>query len=167
MKRYEGMFLFDSGAREWAAIDQEVRRLLGRISAEPLVCVKFDERKLAYEIKRRKRGTYVLTYFNAPPERITELERDAQLSESVLRLLIVRAENVTDERIRELQAWPVENPLQPIGEGRRHDDGERGRGRGDRGDRDWERRGPREREPVAEGAEVEAPEGADLDLAHE
>ena len=64
MKRYEGMFLFDSaGARDWAAIDQEVRRLLGRISAEPLVCVKFDERKLAYEIKRRKRGTYVLTYF--------------------------------------------------------------------------------------------------------
>jgi small subunit ribosomal protein S6 len=160
LKRYEGMFLFDSaGARDWAAIDQEVRRLLGRISAEPLVCIKFDERKLAYEIKRRKRGTYVLTYFNAPPERITELERDVQLSESVLRVLVVRAEHVTDERIRELQAWPAENPLQPLGEGRRHDD-DRGRG-----GRDWERRGPRDREPLAEVPELEAPEGADLDLA--
>lgn len=163
MKRYEGMFLFDSaGARDWAAIDQEVRRLLGRIGAEPLVCVKFDERKLAYEIKRRKRGTYVLTYFNAPPERITELERDAQLSESVLRMLVLRAEHVTDERIRELQAWPPENPLQPLGEGRRHDDGDRGRG-----GRDWERRGPREREPLAEPAEEEAPETTDLDVARE
>ncbi len=164
MKRYEGMFLFDSaGARDWASIDQEVRRLLGRIAAEPLVCVKFDERKLAYEIKRRKRGTYVLTYFNAPAERITELERDAQLSESVLRLLVVRAAHVSEERIRELQAWPAETPLQPIGEGRRHDDGDRGRG----GRGDWERRGPREREPVAEVPELEVPEGADVDLARE
>jgi len=104
----------------------------------------------------------VLTYFNAPPERITELERDAQLSESVLRMMVLRAEHVTDERIRELQAWPPENPLQPIGEGRRHDDGDRGRG-----GRDWERRGPREREPLAEPAEEEAPEAPDLDLARE
>ncbi len=131
MKRYEGMFLFDSSAaRDWAAIEQEVHRLCNRIGAELLVCVKFDERKLAYEIRRRKRGTYVLTYFEAPEEKITDLERDAQLSELVLRALVLRADHVPEEKINELKVWPAETPLQPMaGDGRRHDDiGDRGRG---------------------------------------
>jgi small subunit ribosomal protein S6 len=132
LKRYEGMFLFDSGAaRDWTTIEQEVHRLCGRINAELLVCVKFDERKLAYEIRRRKRGTYVLTYFEAPENRINDLERDAQLSELILRALVLRADHVPDARINELKAWPAETPLQPqTGDGRRHDEYDRG-GRGD------------------------------------
>jgi ribosomal protein S6 len=127
------MCLFDSSvARDWAAIEQEVHRLCDRIGAELLVCVKFDERKLAYEIRRRKRGMYVLTYFEAAPERIKDLERDARLSESILRLLVLRADQVPEEKINELKVWPAETPLQPLsGDGRRHDDydrGERGRG---------------------------------------
>jgi len=144
LKRYEGMFLFDSAmARDWAAIEQEVRRLCGRIGAELLVCVKFDERKLAYEIKRRKRGTYVLTYFETPSERLADLERDARLSELVLRLLVLKADQVSDERINELKAWPAETPLQPLSSDRRHDEGERfGRGG------DWAPRGERGARPV-------------------
>ncbi len=144
MKRYEGMFLFDSAvAREWPSVEQEIHRLCNRINAELLVCVKFDERKLAYEIKRRKRGTYVLTYFDAPPERITDLERDAELSDLVLRSLILRASHVPEERIAELKTWPAETPLQPISEGRRHEDGGERRGR-EGGDRREGGRGPEE-----------------------
>ena len=135
MKRYEGMFLFDTAAvRDWSSIEAEVHRLFERIGATQLVCVKYDERKLAYEIERRKRGTYVLTYFDAPPERIVDLERDARLSELVLRLLVLRPENLTEEKLAELRAHPAETPLSPMsGDGRgRHDDDRR------------DRRGPRE-----------------------
>ncbi len=134
MKRYEAMFLFDTAvARDWASIEQEVRRLLSRIGGELLVCVKFDERKLAYEIKRRKRGTYVLTYLDAPPDRIGELERDAQLSETIMRLLVVRADHLSEEKLAQLKAHPPETPLMPLSsDGHRHDD-RRGYG---------ERRGP-------------------------
>ena len=133
MKRYEGMFLFDTAvARDWAAIEQEVHRLCDRISAELLVCVKFDERKLAYEIQRRKRGMYVLTYFEAAADKITDLERDAELSESILRLMVLRADHVPEEKVSELKTWPAETPLQPASEGRRHEDD-----RGDRGDRGY------------------------------
>lgn len=127
MRRYEGMFLFDTtAAREWSAIEDEVRRLCGRIGAEVLVCVKFDERKLAYEIGRRKRGTYVLAYFEAPPERITDLERDIGLSEVILRGLVLRAEQLTDERLAQLRAHAPDVPLAPLGgDGRRHDDDRR------------------------------------------
>jgi ribosomal protein S6 len=128
LRRYEALFLFDTtAAREWAAIEEEVRRLCSRIGAELLVCVKFDERKLAYEIARRKRGTYVLAYFDAPPEKINDMERDVRLSELILRGLVLRAEKFTEERLAELRAHPAETPLTPLGgDGRRHDDDRRG-----------------------------------------
>jgi small subunit ribosomal protein S6 len=117
------MFLFDNTTmHQWSDIEAEVRRLIDRIQAELLVCVKFDERKLAYEIKGRKRGTYVLTYFDAEPDRITDLERDVRLSEVVLRVLVLRAEKLTEERLAELKALPADQPLQPMaGDGRRGD----------------------------------------------
>jgi ribosomal protein S6 len=127
LRRYEALFLFDTtAARDWAAIEEEVRRLCGRVGAELLVCVKFDERKLAYEIARRKRGTYVLAYFDAPPERINDMERDLRLSELILRGLVLRAEKITEERLAQLQAHPAETPLSPLGgDGRRHDNDRR------------------------------------------
>jgi small subunit ribosomal protein S6 len=139
------MFLFDTGViRDWSDIEQEVQRLFERIGAKQLVCVKFDERKLAYEIRRRKRGTYVLTYFEAEPERIADLERDARLSEVVLRLLVLRAEDLTEERLAELKAHPAETPLAPqTGDGRRHDDDRRDR----RGGRDFRSSGDRREGP--------------------
>ncbi|MEW6252840.1 MAG: 30S ribosomal protein S6, partial [Planctomycetota bacterium] len=151
MKRYEALFLFDTAAaRDWAGIEEEVRRLCGRSGAELLVAVKFDERKLAYEINKRKRGTYVLAYFDAPSERIAELERDVRLSETVLRALILRAEKLSEERLAELRAHPAETPLAPlVSEGRRHDDDRRpwdrrgGRDRGERGGDRGERGGDR------------------------
>jgi small subunit ribosomal protein S6 len=129
LKRYEGMFLFDNTVvHEWSDMEAEVRRLFERVGTEPLVCVKFDERRLAYEIKGRKRGTYVLTYFDANPERITDLERDARLSEVVLRVLVLRADHISEERLAELKAHTPDQPLQPMSsEGRRGDGGARTR----------------------------------------
>ena len=134
MKRYEGMFLFDTAVvRDWAAIVEEVQRLCSRIGANLLVCVKFDERKLAYEIKKRKRGTYVLAYFDAPSDKLVDLERDVQLSETVLRAMFLRADKLTEEQLAKLQAHPAEQPLTPqSSESRRHDDDRRHRPR-DRG----------------------------------
>jgi small subunit ribosomal protein S6 len=146
VKRYEGFFLFDNTvAHEWPGVEQEVRRLCDRIGGQLQVCVKFDERKLAFEIKGRKRGTYVLTYFDAAPERIVDLERDAGLSEMILRTLVLRADKVTEERVAELQALPADTPLVPGGgDGRRYHDDYRGR-RDTPGDR--QRRGPAEASP--------------------
>ena len=98
MNTYEAMFLFDSTfASDFAKVEQEVGRLMERAGAEIVVCRKWDERKLAYDIKGHKRGCYVLTFFRADPGRITGIERDAQLSEPVLRVLILRADHMTAE----------------------------------------------------------------------
>lgn len=150
MKLYECMFVFDNtAAHEWTAVETEVKRLFDRIEAKQHVCVKFDERRLAFEMDGRKRGTYVLTYFDADPEKITDLERDGRLSEMVLRMLVMRPKDLTEERLAELKAHPPEKALSPSTEGRRGDRDDRGgrfgdrdRGDRDRGDRD---RGDRDR----------------------
>ena len=103
IRLYEGMFLLDpSFGSRWDDAQGEVERVLGRAGAEVLACVKWDERKLAYEIEGRRRGLYVLTYFKAGTDRIGGIERDVQLSEHVLRVLVMHAEHTTEEKIQEL-----------------------------------------------------------------
>lgn len=101
MKNYEGMFLFDPGMlTDWDSVQKEVYRLLERAEAQVVACSQWDERRLAYEIKGRKRGVYALTYFKADPNKIVGIERDVQLSESALRCLILRVE-MTDDEMKE------------------------------------------------------------------
>ena len=101
MNTYEAMFVMDSGmASDWKLAEGEIKRLTDRAEAQLLCCRRWDERRLAYEIGGRKRGCYVLTYFRADPSRIVGLERDAQLSENVLRTLVLRADHVSEEEIR-------------------------------------------------------------------
>jgi small subunit ribosomal protein S6 len=50
----------------------------------------WGKRKLAYEVKHQKEGSYVLQDFRIPPERIPELESALKITEEVLRHLIVR-----------------------------------------------------------------------------
>lgn len=94
MNKYEGMFLVDARqfpkgadeALEW------VKGLIVKHGGSVIESGKWDERRLAYEIKKQRRGLYMLFYFEAPTSAVAQIERDCQLSESVLRLLILRHE---------------------------------------------------------------------------
>ena len=102
MKNYEAMFLFDPGMlTDWDSVQKEVLRLLERAGAQVVACSRWDERRLAYEIKGRKRGVYALTYFKADPTKIVGIERDVSLSESALRCLIIRVDRMTDDEMKE------------------------------------------------------------------
>jgi small subunit ribosomal protein S6 len=102
------MFLFDPASTpDWEACRAELDRLMGRIGAKVIVANKWDERRLAYEIRGRKRGIYGLTYFEADPGKLSELERDTNLSEAVLRFLILQAEHLTEEEMKEVASRPA------------------------------------------------------------
>jgi len=94
---YEAMFLVDSGdAASWDDMTKHLANILARNSAEIIGMTRWDERKLIFTVKTRKRGTYVLAFFmltsGAP---VTEIERDCRLSEKVLRALILKADHFT------------------------------------------------------------------------
>ena len=102
MNTYEAMLLFDpSLGADLGKVEAEVNRLMERCGGRVLMWGKWDERRLAYPIKRHKRAVYVLLYFQADADRIAGLERDVQLSESVLRSLVLRADHVSEEQMRE------------------------------------------------------------------
>ncbi len=112
MNQYEGMFLFDpTFGGSFENCEAEIKRLIDRAGGEIILCKKWDERRLAYRIEGRKRGVYALTYFNAPGDKIRGLERDVKLSEDVLRVLVLRAKDVTPEAMeRGFQSAREERP---------------------------------------------------------
>ncbi len=104
-RTYEGMFLLNPATTpEWTDGEAEIRRLLDRASAKILGLKRWDDRKLAYEIGGHKRATYGLVFFEAESDKIGPLERDAQLSESILRVLVLRADAMTPELIEKALA---------------------------------------------------------------
>ncbi len=100
-KLYEAMFLVDSAqaASDWDGIIGAIETILKRAEAEIVSMKKWDERRLAYEIKKKSRGTYILCYFRADGQKISAIERDAQLSERVMRVLILSAEAMSQEDV--------------------------------------------------------------------
>jgi small subunit ribosomal protein S6 len=98
---YEGMFLFPQVATaNLNAAVEHLEELLQRADADVLAFAKWDERRLAYEIKGNKRGVYMLVYFRALPTALAGLERDCNLSEQLLRAMIIRADPIPVEAIQ-------------------------------------------------------------------
>jgi small subunit ribosomal protein S6 len=93
---YEAMFLLDSGlaATEWDAVRGTIEHILTRHGGEIVSFKKWDERRLAYEIEGKSRGTYILVYFRGAADQIGAIERDVQLSERILRVLILRTDRM-------------------------------------------------------------------------
>jgi len=100
-KLYEGMFLLDTAAAaaDWDGVIGSIESILKRVEAEVISLRKWDERRLAYDISKVSRGTYILAYFKCDGEKIQEIEKTVQLSEKIMRVLILNAEHMTHDDI--------------------------------------------------------------------
>lgn len=141
--QYEAMFLLPPSAS--ADLDGAlglVRSIVERHAGQVLVLKKWDERRLAYEIDKQKRGLYILCYFSGPGSAIAAIERDVALSTDVLRVLLTRADHLNQEEMEAVEPQPVERE-------RPRDD--RGAPRDDRPER--APRARREEQPAEQSAE--------------
>jgi small subunit ribosomal protein S6 len=98
---YEAMFLLDNDAAtaDFEGTAAKVDALIARAGGTIVKKEKWDERKLAYEIKGRRRATYYLVYFTAPGPAVAELRRDAELSDTILRHLVIALEEPIEVHI--------------------------------------------------------------------
>lgn len=98
---YEGLFLLNQQAAsaDFAGCVDFIRQVFQRAEAELIVLRRWEERKLAYEIKGQKRGVYLLAYFKARGTQIANIERDCNLSDQVLRSLITKADHIGEAEI--------------------------------------------------------------------
>jgi len=92
---YEGMFILDPGrySRDPAGVAQQVADLITQHGGTLLAARLWDERKLAYPIKGQKKGVYWLTYFRMPGEKLSVLERQCEISDDILRKLVLRVDD--------------------------------------------------------------------------
>lgn len=112
---YEGMFLVDpqAGSTQFPKVQEEITGLLTRHGAKLRHMRKWDERRLAYDIKGRSRGTYVLTYFEGPGSVVDGLRKDAKLSETILRALVLVHDERVPKDLRRAEQAPAEKPQSP------------------------------------------------------
>lgn len=96
MRTYEIMYLLDNNAVRagWNDAKSAATALIEKHGGKVLSARRWDERKLAYPIRQRRRGTYLLTYAELGSEGVSTLRRELDLTESVLRYLILSAEAV-------------------------------------------------------------------------
>lgn len=96
MNQYEGMFLLDNQVvrADYKTAKALVIDTLKKHGAEVVSARRWDERRLAYPIEGRLRGTFLLTHFRAGPNAITGIRREAELDERILRHLLLAVEEI-------------------------------------------------------------------------
>jgi len=102
---YEAMFMISQAtASQLNDAIAHINEILARGNAQLIAMRKWDERRLAYEIAGQKRAVYILAYFKAPGPDVAHIERDCNLSEKVMRAMILRADHLTEEEILAMDA---------------------------------------------------------------
>jgi ribosomal protein S6 len=98
---YEAMFLLDNtpATEDFEGTAGQVDAILRKHGAEIVHKEKWDERKLAYEIRGHRRATYYLVYFRAPSRAIREVAQDAGLNQVILRHLALALDEPIDVHI--------------------------------------------------------------------
>ena len=93
MRRYELVVIVSPEVAEDEmpdAVDRLIRQPVESEGGEVQETDHWGRRKLAYPIQRHQEGNYVLTQLNMDPQKTGELERSLQISEEVLRHLLIR-----------------------------------------------------------------------------
>lgn len=146
MKTYECMLLVDPtvAAKDWPRVLEEVERIAKRNGASVISTLRYGERKLAFPVKKSNRGTYVLSYLTAPGKSVTRIRSDFQLSEIILRNLVIAHDG--ELRKEAPKDFETAGPLPPRTD--RPGFGPPGMGGGPGGGRPWEDRGPRMPSPM-------------------
>lgn len=94
MRRYELMLVLRPDApddRASAVIDRTTRQVVAA-GGQIIKVAPWGRRRLAYPIERYRDGSYHILVFESPAEAIAELERGLEITEEVLRHLVVRIE---------------------------------------------------------------------------
>lgn len=104
------MIIFDSNryARERAGLPAEVEKMIQGAGGEVLVSRLWEERRLAYPINGQRKGTYWLMYFRGPSSMLTGLNREWEISDGILRHLVLKIHpHLVDAVLEHAKAGPA------------------------------------------------------------
>lgn len=105
MQIYESIFIINPNISddETAAVIKKMQDVVAKQNGEMLKFEDWGKKKLAYEIKKQKRGHYAFFQFKAAPNAVSELERTYKMTDSVIKFITVKLE-------KELRTKPAPKP---------------------------------------------------------
>ena len=108
---YESIFIVRPSLpdEETHKLVEKMKGVLEKSGAALLKTENWGKKKLAYEVRRERKGVFVYFYFKSAGNAIEELERSYRLEDSVIKFLTVRLEH--------------EPPQKPVGEVKEFDRG--------------------------------------------
>ena len=90
MKKYELMTIFPLEDEKSKKGAEDVKGTLTKFGAEIEEEKPFGDRDLTYEIKKQKRGRFVLYTMKLNPSKITEIDKDFKINMNLLKYQFVR-----------------------------------------------------------------------------
>lgn len=95
MRAYEVMYIINPELDEeqTTAVIDKFKGIVENNGSEIVKLDKWGKRRLAYEIKRKRDGFYVLMNLNGTPEMVHELDRVFKITDEVIKHLILREED--------------------------------------------------------------------------
>ena len=94
MRRYELMVILDPNLEE-RTVTPSLDQFLGVVKNDGGSVEKVDvwgRRRLAYDIQKKSEGIYAIIDLTAEPATVKELDRQLNLSETILRTKVIRPE---------------------------------------------------------------------------
>ena len=97
-RRYETLMIFDPGLGPEGTEDlvQKAREYVSQASGRVLKTERWGVRDLAYELKGRRKGFYLLLEYAGVPRVATELDRRLSLLDTVVKFQTVKLEEAVD-----------------------------------------------------------------------
>lgn len=97
---YEALFLVSqTEAAQLGELIKHIDTLFERCDATVLAMTKWAEQRLAFEMDKQRRGYYILAYFECDTRSVAQLERDSNLSEKIMRKMVIRADHMTRDQM--------------------------------------------------------------------
>ncbi len=92
MRKYETIFILDPDLEEGIAQSalEKIKGIITQGNGEILKVEDWGKRKLAYEVKKKSKGQYILIHFSGTPALLSELERNFRVMDAVIKFQSVR-----------------------------------------------------------------------------
>ncbi|MCJ7705887.1 MAG: 30S ribosomal protein S6 [Desulfobacterales bacterium] len=92
MRKYETIFILDPDLEEGIAQSaiEKIKGIITQGNGEILKVEDWGKRKLAYEVKKKSKGQYILIHFSGTPALLSEVERNFRVMDAVIKFQSVR-----------------------------------------------------------------------------
>jgi small subunit ribosomal protein S6 len=92
MNFYESIFIVKPSLleEEIAKITEKAKGIIEQSEGKVLIIENWGKKKLAYEVKKEKKGSYVFLFFQSDGKVISELERAYRLDDAIMKFLTVK-----------------------------------------------------------------------------